>query len=128
VPRHEPGFRPAPVCGPWRAYSASLSTSSSGTRPLPPTRGATLAGMDRPFTHPAILGDGRTAVLIGSVAEAGSFLVQRWPPRRGRAAYRAAVQACLRALAGTVEPEVARQALIAALEDLAGKPAPSSRQ
>jgi Protein of unknown function (DUF982) len=85
--------------------------------------------MDRPFTHPVILGDGRTAVLIGSVAEAGAFLVQRWPlRRRGRAAYRAAVQACLRALAGTVEPEVARQALIAALEDLAGKPAPSSRQ
>ena len=47
---------------------------------------------------------------IASISEAGAFLLQHWPPRRRRrASYRMAVTACVRALAGRIEPEVARR-------------------
>jgi hypothetical protein len=79
--------------------------------------------------RPLIVGNGRTTLTIGSVPQAGAFLLQSWPTRRrGRKAYRVAVQACVRALAGQVEAEVARQALLFAIEDLAGtKRAPSAK-
>ena len=41
--------------------------------------------------------------------------------RRGRKSYRLAVQAIVKSMAGQVEPEVARQALLAALVDLWGR-------
>ena len=78
--------------------------------------------MDRPFDLPLRLSNGTTIVVIASISEAGAFLLQHYPPRRRRReSYRTAVQACVRALAGRVEPEVARQALLLALEDLNGK-------
>src|SRR4051794_15815582 len=53
---------------------------------------------------------------------AGAFLLQEWPRRRRRRkAYGEAIKACNRAIAGEAEPETARQALIAAIEDLSGK-------
>ena len=75
--------------------------------------------MDRQFDRPLRLSNGTSIITIASISEAGAFLLQHWPPRRRRRpAYREAVLAIVRALAGKVEPETARQALIAALEDL----------
>ena len=60
---------------------------------------------------------GETVVTITS-AEAGAFLLQNWPAKRRRQqSYGEAVRACVRALAGKVEPEIARQAPIEAIED-----------
>lgn len=79
--------------------------------------------MDRAFVHPLRLSDGQTVVTITSAQEAGAFLLQHWPTkRRRRMAYIEAVRACVRAIAGKIEPEVARQALIEALTDLKSSP------
>ena len=78
------------------------------------------------FAQPVHLRDVRgTVVTIDSVMAAGTFLVTRWPTnRRQRKAYRAAVRAAVMAIGGTGEPEACRQALLAALEDLAGRSSP----
>ena len=78
--------------------------------------------MDRPFKKPLILGNGRHTLTVASLIGASDFLLNEWPEnRRGRKSYRLAVQAIVKAMAGRVEPEVARQALLAALVDLWGK-------
>ena len=76
--------------------------------------------MDCPFDRALRLSNGRTVITVASISEAGAFLLQHWPPkRRRRPSYRTAVNACVKALGGRVEPEVARNALVLALEDLA---------
>ena len=60
---------------------------------------------------------------IDSVMAAGTFLVTRWPQPHHKA-YRDAVRAAVMAISGTGEPETCRQALLAALEDLAGRSSP----
>ena len=76
--------------------------------------------MDRAFVHPLRLS---TVVTITSAQEAGAFLLQHWPTkRRRRMAYIEAVRACVRAIGGKVEPEVARRTLIEALTDLKSSP------
>ncbi|MET0526899.1 MAG: DUF982 domain-containing protein, partial [Microvirga sp.] len=71
--------------------------------------------MDRPFKKPLILGNGRHTLTVASLIGASDFLLNEWPEnRRGRKSYRLAVQAIVKARAGRVEPEVARQALLAA--------------
>ena len=78
--------------------------------------------MDRQFDHPLKLSDGTTVITVSSISEAGAFLLQHWPPkRRRRPSYRTAVNAIVKALGGRVEPEVARQALLAAIEDISPK-------
>ena len=55
---------------------------------------------------------------INSVSDAAEALAGDWPMRRRRPAYRAAIRACRDALAGTVTPDVARQAFIAAAQEV----------
>jgi hypothetical protein len=81
--------------------------------------------MDRPFSKPLIVGNGRTSITIASITEAGAFLLTHWPAKkRRRPAYKDALQACVRGLAGQVEPETVRQALVTAMADLNGKSSP----
>ena len=68
--------------------------------------GLSRAIMDRPFDKPLIISNGHTVVTLTSIWEAGSFLLNDWPlQHRRRKAYRAAIEACTRALVGGVEPE-----------------------
>ena len=55
---------------------------------------------------------------INSVRDAAEALAGDWPMKRSRPAYRAAIRACHDALAGKVTPEVARQAFIAAAQEV----------
>jgi Protein of unknown function (DUF982) len=77
--------------------------------------------MDHAFNRPITVSAGRTALTITTVQQAGAYLIGDWPAgRRGRKSYRMAVRAVCQAITGRLEPEAARQALILAIEDLAG--------
>jgi hypothetical protein len=55
---------------------------------------------------------------VGSVREAAELLIGEWPSVGPGDAYRAATRACLGALEGSVPVEQARQAFIAAAQEV----------
>jgi hypothetical protein len=71
--------------------------------------------MDKKRFHPPLTietGRGELRV-IGSAYEAAEFLTEQWPGEKGPEV-RAALVACLEALAGDTEPRAARIAVMAA--------------
>lgn len=54
--------------------------------------------------------------IIASTEEAARFLLHQWPMENG-VAYDAARRTCLDAMEGSVEPDLARQAFIAACDE-----------
>jgi hypothetical protein len=76
--------------------------------------------MDRPFDQPLRLSNGESVIEIATAQQAGIFLLENIPKKRRRPrSYSDAIAACVRAIGGTAEPEACRQALLAALQDLA---------
>ena len=74
----------------------------------------------RHFSRRVVIESGRVRRMrrIGSVREAAQYLLEGWPHERRGTAYSEALSACVTVLSGADNPEIARDAFIAAAKEV----------